>query len=196
MARKMICSLRSIAALRTSHLMILFVVLATVPCNGQVTVETFTATTSYVFTTPGVLDAGNVTFEVTASTTGLVVTTGDDFTSPEFDEGAIWGYDGANMGQIRKITSTGATAATVTVAFDEDTVVGDNFLIAPFWPLDDGSVVAQLTTNFTEIDASIAVGTGAELICIEIGALDLTREGTLKSYGLFVSNDHWFNKLA
>lgn len=39
----------------------------------------------------------------TATSDGLDVTTGDDWSSPQFDDGAVWGYDGANAGQIRKI---------------------------------------------------------------------------------------------
>ncbi|MCP4900114.1 MAG: hypothetical protein GY906_24350 [bacterium] len=75
----------------------------------------------------------------TASATGLVVTTSSiaDWASPQWDEGVVWGYDGANAGQKRKVTSVSGTAATVTVAFDQDTVVGDNFLRAPYWFLDD-----------------------------------------------------------
>ncbi len=129
----------------------------------------------------------------TASATGLVVTTGDDWTSPQFDEGAIWGYTGANAGQIRKITSTSVTAATVTVAFQNDTVIGDNFLRANFWPMDASTV--QLTTNFTQVDASAAVAVNtAEFMPIEIIANDASAEGTTNSYVLMVCRDHILNQ--
>lgn len=132
----------------------------------------------------------------TASTTGTAVTTGDNWSSPEFDEGAVWGYDGANAGQIRKITSTSSSAATVTVAFDYDTAVGDNFLRAPFWPMDDGSL-PTLTSDFTQVDGSVAVTTsGAALTVIEIIGNDVSMDGTTNSYVKMVPNDHFLNKLA
>jgi hypothetical protein len=53
----------------------------------------------------------------TASTDGLAVTTATTWTGTEFDEGVTWGFEGANAGKARKITSTSSTAGTVTVAF-------------------------------------------------------------------------------
>lgn len=126
----------------------------------------------------------------TASATGLAITTGDDWSSPQFDEGVVWGYDGANPGQFRKITSTSTTAATVTVPFDYDTVVGDNFLRAPFWHT--GTTTAQLTTNLYQVDASIAVGTGAQFECIELVLNDLNDSGRTNSYVFLVSRSHWY----
>ena len=124
----------------------------------------------------------------TATTDGLSVITGDAWNSPTMDEGAVWGFDGVNAGQIRKITSVDGTTATVTVAFDNDHPVGDNFLFAPYWPLDSNAI--QLSTLLTEADASIAVGTGAALRCIEIRNGDLSNEGRTKSHVLAISDDH------
>lgn len=124
----------------------------------------------------------------TASTDGLTITTGDDWTNPQFDEGVVWGYDGANAGAFRKITSTSATAATVTVAFDRDTAVGDNFLRAPYWPVQGTTI--QLTTNLTQADASIAVGTGAGFKPVELILNDASNEGRTNSYVLAVPTDH------
>ncbi len=124
----------------------------------------------------------------TASATGLAVTTGDDWLSPEFDEGIVWGYDGANVGQARKITSTSSTAATVTVAFDYDTVVGDNFLRAPYWP--PQTVTMQLTTNLDGADASIAVGTGAQAKPVELILGNASNNGRTDSWVLWVPTDH------
>jgi len=124
----------------------------------------------------------------TATTDGLDVTTAAEWSNPTFDEGAVWGFDGANAGQIRKITAVSGTAATVTVAFDNDHAVGANFLRAPYWPLDSNRI--QLTTLLTDADASIAVGTGATLRCIEIRQGDLSNEGRTKSYVLAISDDH------
>jgi hypothetical protein len=106
------------------------------------------------------------------------------------DEGVIWGYDGANAGQKRKVTSVSSSAATVTVAFDNDTVVGDNFIDAPYWFLDDTSKTVQTTTNLYQADASIAVGTGGAAKIIDLELRDASDDGKNKSFILFVLDDH------
>lgn len=129
----------------------------------------------------------------TASSDGLTITTGDDWTSPQFDEGAIWGFDGANSGQLRKITTTSSTAAAVTVAFDYDTVVGDNFLRAPYWPADATALTLQFTTNLYQANAAIAVGTGAAVNIVELMVQDKAGAGDRNSYVHFTSRDCVWN---
>lgn len=124
----------------------------------------------------------------TASTDGLVITTAAEWSNPTFDEGIVWGYDGANSGAFRKITSVSSTAGTVTVAFDQDTAVGDNFLRAPYWPVQSTNI--QLTTLLTQADASIAVGTGAEFKPVELRLRDASDQGQTNSYVLAVAGDH------
>lgn len=123
----------------------------------------------------------------TASTTGLDIVTGDDFSN--WDEGVIWAYDGANVGQKRRITVGDATDASVTVAFDQDTVVGDNFMVAPYWFLGDAQTV-QPTTNLYQADTSIVVGTGGAAKVIDMELRDLSGEGRTKSQVLFILDDH------
>lgn len=130
----------------------------------------------------------------TASAGGTAVTTGDEWSSPTYDEGVVWGYDGANVSQVRKITSVSATAGTVTVPFDYATVVGDNFLRAPLWPM--GTTTAQLSTNLTEVDATIAVGTGGAWLTIDLALGDIGSEGRTKSYCFLVAGDHFLNRLS
>lgn len=126
----------------------------------------------------------------TASATGTAITTGTTWTGTEFDEGVVWGYEGANAGAYRKITSTSSTAGTVTVAFDRDTAVGDTFLRAPYWPIQ--GLTIQLTTLLTQADASIAVGTGAQFKTVELELRDITDSGRTNSYVLAVATDHVF----
>ena len=129
----------------------------------------------------------------TASTDGLAVTTGDAWNCPTYDEGVVWGYDGANAGMYRKITSVSATAATVTVPFDYDTVVGDNFMRAPYWPADATAITVQFTTLLTQADASIAVGTGAAAQVVELVLNDLSNSGRTNSWVYFMSRDNVWN---
>lgn len=133
------------------------------------------------------LDLHTVT---TANTAGTVITTGTAWDSATFDEGFVWGYEGANAGQARKITSVSSTAGTVTVAFDQDTVVGDTFLRCPYSPIQ--GITIQLTTLLTQADASIAVGTGAGFKTVELILNDITNSGRTNSFVLAVPTDHVF----
>ncbi len=131
------------------------------------------------------LDLKTVT---TASTTGLDVVTGDAFT--DLDDGVIWGYSGANVGQKRCITVGDGTDASVTVAFDQDTVVGDEFLAAPYWFLSDVAINIQTTTNLFQADASIAGGTGGAASIIDMELRDIGGDGRTNSAVLFIFDDH------
>lgn len=126
----------------------------------------------------------------TASTDGLAVTTAAEWSNPTFDEGVTWGFEGANAGKARKLTSVSGTAGTVTVSFPYDTAVGDTFLRAPFQPLQGTKV--QLSTLLTQADASIAVGTGAAFKPVELILLDIAGSGRTNSYVLALSGDHNF----
>lgn len=127
------------------------------------------------------------------STTGLVVTTGDDWSSPEMLQGSIWGYDGANARQLRKIVATDTAEADVRVAFDNDTVVGDRFLFANFWPADLTSETVTMTADFLELDMSVDLSTAAaELVPVELIAEDLAGEGELFSFAILLPGDHHF----
>lgn len=129
----------------------------------------------------------------TGSTDGLSVTTGDAWNSPDTDEGLIWGVTGANVGQKRKITSTSATAATVTVAFAADTAVGDLFSWAPVSPMSLQTVT--LTTELDEFRQDVAVASNtAELTCIEINPHDWLGRAQNRPFGLFVPADHILNR--
>lgn len=132
----------------------------------------------------------------TASSGGTAVTSTSisNWASPQFDQGLVWFYTGANVGQRRIITSTSGTTGTVTTPFDYGTVVGDTFLRAPVLPF--GTVTAQLTTELYEVDASIAVGTGAPFLCIGVEANDKSNEGNVKSYCYLVAGDHYLNRLS
>lgn len=132
-------------------------------------------------------------FDVTtAATDGLTVTTGDTWTGTEFLDGVVWGYDGANAGVIRKITATGATSCTVTVAFPYDTVVGDNFLRAPYAPSPEDQFV-QLTTTLEQLNASVAVDTNnTNFRIVELECRDIGSNGTVNSNALIMFYDHLF----
>lgn len=131
----------------------------------------------------------------TASTDGLTVTTGDEWSSPTYDEGVLFGYDGANAGVGRKITSVSSTAATMIVALPNDTVVGDNFLRVPFCtsPYGQEAQFVQLTTNLDQVDASVAVDTdNVNFIPYELELRDISEVGVSNSFVLLRPFDHLF----
>ena len=127
----------------------------------------------------------------TASAGGTAITTNESWTGTEYDEGVTWCLTGSNAGRYRKITSTSSTAGTVTIPFDYATVVGDNFLRAPYWPMQ--TVTIQLSTNLDQADASIAVGTGAPFRVTELILRDGSDSGATNSFVLGISNSHALN---
>lgn len=127
----------------------------------------------------------------TASSGGTAITTAAEWSNPTYDEGYAWGFDGANAGAHRKVTSVSSTAGTVTIPFDYATVVGDNFLRCPFTPMQ--GITLQLTTALTQADASIAVGTGAPFRIVELDLRDSNDSGRTNSWVMAASNSHALN---
>ena len=76
------------------------------------------------------LTSHDITTEDTAGTT---ITTGDDHSSAQMDDGTVWCVSGANLGQERRITSTSSTALGVTIPFDNTIAVGDLFIDIPYY---------------------------------------------------------------
>ena len=128
----------------------------------------------------------------TASSNGLSVTTASvsDWTSPDFDDGTVWFEDGANVGQERTVLSGSSTVATLQVAFDQDTVVGDNLLRCPYSRLNDIAKTLQITTLLYQADASIAVATNGGAVKI----IDMELNGVADSFVHFILDDHLLNR--
>jgi hypothetical protein len=133
-----------------------------------------------------------ITESAGGSKTANTITTGNDApNSPEMDEGTIVCVTGANAGQSRKITSTSATVATVTVGWYNNNASGDTFILVPFHPLDVAADNVNLTSNLAEARQDIAVGTGADLrvmdLVFDLASLEAARNN---SYVFAVLDDH------
>lgn len=125
---------------------------------------------------------------VTASSGGTGPALDDDVSSPEMDEGVIWGYSGSQVGKKRRIESTSTVTPTITVPFGP-IVVGDQFLIAPYWFF--GVQTLQLTTNLYQADASAAVASNqVPFRIVDMLLRDQGASGTTNSYIYVVSDDH------
>ena len=72
--------------------------------------------------------------------------------------------------------------------FDRAIAVGDDFLRAPYWILDPTAKTIQFTSDLTEANAAIAVGTGGAMAVV-----GFRLNGVADSYVLACSNDHALN---
>ena len=136
--------------------------------------------------------------EVTvASAGGTAVETGAEWSNPTVLDGVVWGYDGANVSQIRGVTTVSSTVGTVVVPFDYGTVVGDNFLRAGIFPFSaDGGVEMQLTAAFYEYDANAASTAGAEFVCVDFDLRDAGDDGRNQSFVEVIAGDHFLSRLS
>ena len=80
---------------------------------------------------------------------------------------------------------------TVTVPFPAAIAVSDVYILVPWNPANAASDQAQLTTDGTEVRSDIAIGTGAELSCIELG-FDFSSQNNARrqSYWYGLIDDH------
>lgn len=125
------------------------------------------------------------TYSEDSGETAGTVLTDSDLPTASMDQGTVWRAGG---GESRIITSVSSGASvTVTVPFSQDIGSGEEFHVIPLSPIQ--SVTAQLSTTLDQIDASIAAGTGAELITV-----GLELNGASDSYALVAHADHAFNK--
>lgn len=126
--------------------------------------------------------------ENTGSTTGLIVTSGNDFSFA--DESTIWGFSGANAGVVRKISVGDATNADVTVAFPFDISVGDTFIAINVSPMRRSQVF--LSASLDQVDISQSVATAESYQPINIIARDQAEDGRTNSWVEFVARDHCY----
>ena len=110
-------------------------------------------------------------------------------------DGTAWCLDGANAGQARIVTAWSSnTSLTVTVPFDYAFAVNDTFAAVPYQPFGfiGTADTMQFTTDLTESDMSIAVGTGADgVIVTDLWLRDSANLGTTDSWVTFsASSNH------
>lgn len=120
----------------------------------------------------------------------VTITTGET-AGTNYDEATIACISGANLGQVRKVTSVTATTFVSTVEWAHHLAVGDQFIFVPWTPADVAGNNLQQTTLLKEADQSIAVGTGA---AVRIFDLDFdfssVTNARRNSYVLGLLDDH------
>jgi hypothetical protein len=128
----------------------------------------------------------NILTNTSADTTKLIVSAANVGTV-SFAGGIIKGRTGANMGQTRRIiTHNNAADERTEVAFLNTIAVGDTFLAFPW---SKASIAVQLTTDLTEADAIIVVGTGAPMRVVKY-EIDVENDAAFL-YTMF--SDHYLN---
>ena len=140
-----------------------------------------------------------------AETAGLVIdktgatAVGDpDCNSPTMLEGFAVCLSGANKGSSRKITTVGATSATVTVAFPNGVGSGDEFILLPWEIAGVNSNLVWLTTNLDEARANVAansVGATMGVVDLEVDFGDTTT-GRNRTFIHCLISDQWLKDLT
>lgn len=109
------------------------------------------------------------------------------------DGGLCYFTAGNNTGRVRRITTfTASTSFVVTKPVPNTISTSDVVIVVPWRPAMIGaSSNVQLSTLFTQVDASIAVGTGAEAMPVDI-EFD-PNSPTTNTYLFWVALDHVFS---
>lgn len=130
----------------------------------------------------------------TASAGGTTITDADTGAN-DMVSGTVWCTKGANVGHARPIvTHNASTDFVVTVPFPRTIAVNDEFLFCPWSAFGtggggiDGVGHVQGTTLITQADASIASGTGGEVVVLK---MDLNGRSDSRVY--FIFRDHQLN---
>jgi hypothetical protein len=117
-------------------------------------------------------------------------------TTNDMVDGYLFAVTGANVGQERVITAhTASTSVVATVPFDNAIASGDDFVASQYAP---GVKKVQLTSDFTQANGTIAGGTGAEFVVVDV-YVDTIEQGSPAApvlYADILSYAHVYNKLS
>lgn len=112
------------------------------------------------------------------------------------EDGMLFALSGNNAGLSRIITTaTASTSVVVTVPFPNTIAAGDTFVYSQYAP---GVIAVQMTTDFTQLDGTIAGATGGEGIVVDVW-VETGRPASKTTpimWCEFVMYDHAFNPVA
>ena len=121
-----------------------------------------------------------------ASTDGLLVTA--PF-GTEYADAYIYGANGSNVGQLRKVDDTTDTAAVPFVAFPFDIPVGDIFYAVNMGPYEVRGVI--FTTDVTQLNTTLDARTVETFRCLGVFLKPKNAGGALDSYADLAIQKHW-----
>jgi len=122
-----------------------------------------------------------------ASATGVIATT-----VTTFDNGACWGYDGANAGEVRK---TDDDAGSFSINMPYAIASGDRFLAVHGYPCSvelTNWECYDLTATLDQINATTAVTDMDNFATFDLICGDISTNGESNSYYLLIANNHLF----
>jgi hypothetical protein len=135
----------------------------------------------------------------TASDTALTIetttatSTGVDATGcTTFDNGACWGYSGANVGEYRK---TDDTAGSFSISMPTAVAVGDRFIAVNGYPCSvelTNFECWDLTTELDQLLAQTVITNMDNFACFDIDPKAADDDGENNSYFHLIANNHLF----
>lgn len=137
----------------------------------------------------------NGTTEDTALSPGISTgdATGEDATGvTSIQEGAIFGYDGANVGQLRRAEDA---SGAVTTNFENTIANGDRFLVACGYPAGGAAAAVSyfnLSTLLTQIDATNNDSAADNFNVFDMEFRTSGEDGINNSFYHFVQAQHCF----
>lgn len=109
-----------------------------------------------------------------------------------FDNGAVWGYTGTNVGQFRRSDDT---AGSLSINLPTGTATTDTYIAVHGFPcsveLTDWECY-DLTTDLTEIIAQTAVTDMNNFATVDMEMRDGSEDGVNNSYAHLIANNHLF----
>lgn len=124
----------------------------------------------------------------TAASANGSVTTG----VTTYDNGAVWGYDGANVGEYRRADDT---SGSLSIAFPNAIASGDRFLAVHGFPCGVELTAVEtydLTASLDQINAQTAVTDMNNFATLDLILRAADNDGASNSYYLLVANNHLF----
>ena len=124
----------------------------------------------------------------TAASADGTVTTG----VTTFDNGAVWGFSGANVSEFRRSDDT---SGSVSINFPTAIASGDEFLAVHGFPCSVELTSVEtfdLTTDLTQIAAETAVVDMNDFALVDMELNDASDSGRTNSFYHLIANNHLF----
>ena len=132
-----------------------------------------------------------LTSATAADTTGATITG-----ATTFDNGAVWGYSGSNVGQFRRCDDT---AGSLSINFTNGILTTDEYIAIHGFPCSvelTNWECYDLTTDLTQVIAQTAVTDMDDFATVDLEMRDISDDGRNKSYYHLIANNHLFGSCS
>ena len=131
------------------------------------------------------------TAPTTADSTGATLTG-----ATTFDNGAVWGYTGTNVGHFRRCDST---AGSLSINLVNGTATTDTYIAVHGFPCSvevGGWECFDLTTDLTQVIAQTAITDTLNFATVDMEMRDSSENGTTNSYYHLIGSQHLFGSCS